>query len=172
MKIGRQKNGILTMRKVISEKGKKTIETFVKENLSGRVNESTVQAYIDMAKSNMDIHGGLPSLEISMCFSLTGDEESLDLEKDDVAYEECIFDNADELCAIFGKDILAGLEKSGLEKQPENSGEIRLASVIVPYDGYDFRVSAVKKSPPGENAGADFYRVEFLGVEKEKALTD
>ena len=68
------------MRKVISEKGKKTIEAFVKENLSGRVNESTVQAYIDMAKSNMDIHGGLPSLEISMCFSLTGDEESLDLE--------------------------------------------------------------------------------------------
>ena len=160
------------MRKVISEKGKKTIEAFVRENLSGRVNESTVQAYIDMAKSNMDIHGGLPSLEISMCFSLTGDEESLDLEKDDVAYEECIFENADELCAVFGKDILGLLKKVGDEKQPENSGEMRQATAVVPYDGYDFRVSAVKKSQPEDNTGAVFYRVEFLGVEKEKSLTD
>ena len=119
-------NGMLSMRKVISEKGKKTIEAFVKENLSGRVNESTVQAYIDMAKSNMDIHGGLPSLEISMCFSLTGDEESLDLEKDDVAYEDCVFDNADELCAVFGKEILDALKKAGFEKQTENFGEIWL----------------------------------------------
>ena len=165
-------NGMLSMRKVISEKGKKTIEAFVKENLSGRVNESTVQAYIDMAKSNMDIHGGLPSLEISMCFSLTGDEESLDLEKDDVAYEDCIFDNADELCAVFGKEILDALKKAGFEKQTENFGEIWQACANISHDGYEFRVCAVKKTQPEKNDSADFYRVEFLGTEAEKSLTD
>ena len=155
------------MQKVISEKGKKTIEAFVKENLSGTVNDSTVQAYIDMAKSNMDIHGGLPSLEISMCFSLTGDEESLDLEKDDIAYEDCIFNNADELCAVFGKEILASLKKAGFEKQMENSGEIWQACVDILYDGYDFRVCAVKKKQAEKDKGADFYRVEFLGTKAE-----
>ena len=163
---------MLTMKKVISEKGRKTIEAFVKENLSGRVNDSTIQAYIDMAKSNMDIHGGLPSLEISMCFSLTGDEESLDFEKDDVAYEDGIFDNADGLCAVFGKEILTGLKKAGYEKKPENSGEIWQAVVNISYDGYDFRVCAVKKTPPEKDAMPDFYRVEFLGTEVEKAPAD
>lgn len=160
------------MRKVISEKGRKTIEAFVKENLSGRVNDSTIQAYIDMAKSNMDIHGGLPSLEISMCFSLTGDEECLELEKDDVAYEDRIFDNADELCTVFGKEILNGLEKAGVEKQSGNSGEIRQASVKVTYDGYDFRIVAVKKSDGGKMAVPDFYQLEFLGPTAEKSLQD
>lgn len=165
-------NGMLTMQKMISEKGKKTIEAFVKDNFSGRVNDSTIQAYIDMAKSNMDIHGGLPTLEISMCFSLTGDEESLDLEKDDIAYENCVFDNADELCAVFGKEILDSLNKAGFEKQPENSGEIWQAYIDIPYDGYDFRVCAVKKTQPEKAGGADFYRVEFLGIQAEKFLTD
>ena len=156
------------MRKVISEKGRRTIETFVKENLSGRVNESTIQAYIDMARSNMDIHGGLPSLEISMCFSLTGDEESLDLEKDDVAYENCVFENADELCAVFGREILSGLDAAGFEKNTGNPEENWQAVLSVPYDGYAFRVTALKKTKP-ENAGsADFFTVEFLGSHSEK----
>lgn len=154
-------NGMLSMRKVISEKGKKTIEAFVKENLSGRVNESTVQAYIDMAKSNMDIHGGLPSLEISMCFSLTGDEESLDLEKDDVAYEDCVFDNADELCAVFGKEILDALKKAGFEKQTENFGEIWQACANISHDGYEFRVCAVKKTQPEKKIARTFTRSSF-----------
>ena len=34
--------GMQTMRKTINEAGKKAIETFVRENLSGRVNEETV----------------------------------------------------------------------------------------------------------------------------------
>ncbi len=157
------------MRKVISEKGKKAIETFVKENLSGRVNESTVQAYIDMAKSNMDIHGGLPSLEISMCFSLTGEGECLELEKDDIAYEDCIFDNADELCAVFGREILSGLDKAGFKKDPANPEENWRASVNIPFDGYDFRVSAVKKTQPEKSDEADFYQVEFLGTGTEQA---
>ena len=165
-------SGMSGMRKVISEKGKKAIETFVKENLSGRVNDSTIQAYIDMAKSNMDIHGGLPSLEISMCFSLTGDEESLDLEKDDVTYEDCIFDNADELCAVFGKEILARLEKAGFVKHAENPEQIWQAFTHVAYDGYDFRVCAVKKTPPEKEGNADFYRAECLGTGVGKSLPD
>lgn len=116
-----------------------------------------------MAKSNMDIHGGLPSLEISMCFSLTGDEESLDLEKDDVAYEDCIFNSADELCAVFGKEILASLKKAGFEKQMENSGEIWQACVDILYDGYDFRVCAVKKKQAEKMRGRIFTGSNFWG---------
>lgn len=160
------------MRKVISEKGKKAIEAFVKDNLSGRVNESTVQAYIDMARSNMEIHGGLPSLEISMCFSLTGEEESLDLEKDDIAYEDSVFKNADELCAVFGEEILSRLKNAAFEKRLENSEENWQASVNMPFDGYDFMVTAVKKTQPGKNEGADFYDVRFLGITREKAVSD
>lgn len=160
------------MRKVISEKGKKAIETFVKENLSGRVNETTVQAYIDMAKSNMDIHGGLPSLEISMCFSLTGDEECLELEKDDVAYEDCVFDDPQELAAVFGEKILDALSGAVPEEKDENPEGFRPATVKVPFDGYDFRITAVKKNGNGKNTGADLYRVEFLGAGTGKECSD
>ena len=160
------------MHKVISEKGKKAIEAFVKDNLSGRVNESTVQAYIDMAKSNMDIHGGLPSLEISMCSSLTGEEESLDLEKDDVAYADCVFNSADELCAVFGKKVLSELNKARFEKHPENVQENGQASVKISFDGYDFSVTAVKNTHTEKSDRADFYEVRFLGVAPEKAVSD
>ncbi len=152
------------MQKIISEKGRKTIEAFVKENLSGRVNESTIQAYIDMAKSNMDIHGGLPSLEISMCFSLTGDEESLDLEKDDVTYEDCVFDDAEALCTVFGDGILSGLDRAGFEKNTAAGEENWRSSVRVAYDGYEFLVTAVKRTPPQNAGDVDFYKAECLGI--------
>lgn len=37
-----------------------------------------------MAESRMKIYGGLPSLEITMCCSLTGESEYLELSEDDV----------------------------------------------------------------------------------------
>ena len=54
------------MSRTINEAGKKAIADFVRENLAGNVTDQTIQSYIDMAESRMKIHGGLPSLEITM----------------------------------------------------------------------------------------------------------
>jgi len=72
------------MRRTINEAGKKAIAEFVRENLAGNVTDQTVQSYIDMAESRMKIHGGPPSLEITMCCSLSGDTEYLELSEDEV----------------------------------------------------------------------------------------
>ncbi len=74
----------LFMTKRINEAGKKAIEHFVRENLAGNITDQTIQSYIDMAESRMKIYGGLPSLEITMCCSLTGESEYLELSEDDV----------------------------------------------------------------------------------------
>ena len=148
------------MQKIINEAGKKAIETFVRENLSGRVSDETVQSYVFTAESQMKIHGGLPSLEISMCFSLTGESEYLDLEDSDVSYEDCILESAEELAGVFGAGIEAQLEKAGYEKRMRETGECQEATVKVPYDGYLFSVTAVKSTPDGK---AGFYEVKCLG---------
>ena len=158
--------GIETMRKIISEAGKKAIETFVRENLSGRVNEETVRAYVEMAKSQMDIHKTLPSLEISMCFSLTGESEYLELEADDVGYEDCLMETAEEVADVFGSGIADLLARADQIKRVTASGERWEATVKVPFDGYLFSVTAVKSSPGGK---ADCYEVTCLGSETSAA---
>ena len=155
-------NGISTMQKIINEAGKKAIEAFVRENLSGRVSDDTVQSYIGMAESQMKIHGGLPSLEISMCFSLTGEPEYLDLEASEVSYEDAILEDAEELAGVFGGEIRARLEKAGWVRRASESGECRTATVSAPYDGYLFSVTAVSSSLDGK---PDFYEVKCLGCE-------
>ncbi|MGN0918406.1 MAG: hypothetical protein ACI4NO_04580 [Oxalobacter sp.] len=72
------------MGRIINEAGKKAIADFVCENLAGNVSDQTIQSYIDMAESRMKIYGGLPSLEITMCCSLSGDTEYLELSEDEV----------------------------------------------------------------------------------------
>lgn len=72
------------MGRTINEAGKKAIADFVRENLAGNVSDQTIQSYIDMAESRMKIYGGLPSLEITMCCSLSGDTEYLELSEDEV----------------------------------------------------------------------------------------
>ncbi|MBS7404915.1 MAG: hypothetical protein KIG22_03135, partial [Oxalobacter sp.] len=95
------------MQKIISESGKRTIEAFVRENLAGRVSDETIAAYVGMAESQMKIHGGLPCLEISMCFSLTGDQESLELDESDVTYADCVLEGDVALADVFGGDFPA-----------------------------------------------------------------
>ncbi len=73
------------MGRVINEVGKKAIADFVRENLAGNVSDAVIQSYIDMAQSRMEIYGGLPSLEITMCCSLSGDAEYLELSEDEVS---------------------------------------------------------------------------------------
>ncbi len=72
------------MGKTINEAGKKTIASFVRENLAGDISDETIQSYIEMAESRMKIYGGLPSLEIAMCCSLSGETEYLELSEDEV----------------------------------------------------------------------------------------
>ncbi len=72
------------MGRTINEAGKKAIADFVRENLAGNVTDQTIQSYIDMAESRMKIHGGPPSLEITMCCSLSGETEYLELTEEDV----------------------------------------------------------------------------------------
>ncbi len=154
------------MRKIINEAGKKIIAAFVRENLSGHVSEETVKSYIDMAESQMVIHGGLPSLEISMCFSLTGTTECLELDEDEVSYENCILDNREALTDIFGSQTAEHFVNAEYEKQMMASGKCWVATVTTSYDGYRFSVTAVKTSLNGK---VDFYEVKCLGLEKKKA---
>ncbi len=76
------------MKAVINEAGKKAIEEFVRENLAGNVTDDTVQSYIDMAACRMKAYGGLPTLEITMCCSLSGETEYLELSEDEVTRVE------------------------------------------------------------------------------------
>ena len=158
-------NGAGNMRKIINEAGKEAIGAFVRENLSGRVGDETVKSYIDMAESQMVIHGGLPCLEISMCFSLTGMTEYLELDADEVSYEDCVFDSAEALAGIFGADTAARLAGAVYEKRMTESGERHEAMVTVSHDGYRFSVTAVRMSPDGD---ANFYEVKCLGPDNRK----
>lgn len=149
------------MEKVINEAGKKAIEVFVKENLSGHVSDETVKSYIEMARNRMMVHGGLPSLEISMCFSLTGTEEYLELEPDEVTYKDCVFNDSASLSEVFGAELIASLGNARVyEKRSTESGKRYEASVIAVYDGYRFSVTAVKFSEEGK---VSFYEVKCLG---------
>lgn len=149
------------MEKIINEAGKKAIEAFVKENLSGHVSDETVKSYIEMAENRMTIHGGLPSLEISMCFSLTGTEEYLELEADEVTYRDCVFNDTESLSDVFGADTAASFANAAVYgKRMAESGERYEASVTALYDGYRFSVTAVKSSADGK---VDFYEVKCLG---------
>ena len=151
------------MRKIINKAGQETIENFVRENLSGRISEETVQSYIATAESRMKIYGGLPSLEISMCFSLTGESEYLELEESEVGYEDCIMESAEELAGIFGQEIRTRLQGAGDEKRLAESDGRREATVRASYDGYLFSVTAVRSSPDGETG---FYEVKCLGLDR------
>lgn len=134
------------MRKIISESGKQTIGAFVRENFAGRVSDETVAAYVGMAESQMQIHGGLPCLEISMCFSLTGDQESIELDESDVTYADCVLDGDAALADVFGGDFPARVHATG-----EAEGV---------YDGYRFSVKAQEGDAPD---GAVRYAVHCLG---------
>lgn len=158
-------NGAGIMRKIINEAGKKAIGAFVRENLSGRVSEETVKSYVDMAESQMVIHGGVPCLEISMCFSLTGMTEYLELDADEVSYEDCVFDSAEALAGVFGAGTAARLASVVYEKQVTASEECHKAMITVSHDGYRFSVTAVRMSPGGD---ADFYEVRCLGPDSRK----
>ena len=152
------------MHKIVNEAGRKAIEAFVRENLSGRVSDQTVQSYIDTAESQMKIHGGLPSLEISMCFSLTGVSEYLDLEEDEVSYADCVLDSAEALAGVFGEETGARLEKAGYGKRVGGPDECREATVEASCDGYLFSVTAVKPSP---DAKPGFYEIKCLGRNRQ-----
>ena len=76
------------MKTIINEAGRKAIAEFLRENLAGNVTEETVEAYVKMAAQRMQAYGGLPSLEITMCSSLTGEVEYLELSEDDVTKVE------------------------------------------------------------------------------------
>ncbi len=153
------------MRKIINEAGKKAIGAFVRENLSGRVGEEMVKSYVDMAENQMRVQGGLPCLEISMCFSLTGVTEYLELDADEVSYEDCVFDSAGALAGVFGADMAGRFASAVYEKRMTASGERREAMVTVFHDGYRFSVTAVRMSPDGD---ADFYEVKCLGPDGRK----
>lgn len=151
------------MEKVINEAGKKAIEVFVRENLAGHVSDETVKSYIEMAGNRMAVYGGLPSLEISMCFSLTGTEEYLELEADEVTYKDCIFNDSQSLSDVFGAEIIASFGNvSVYEKHNTESGERYEATVTALFDGYRFSVTAVKSSAEGK---VDFYEVKCLGLD-------
>ncbi len=139
-------NGMTSMQKIISETGKRTIGAFVRENLAGRVSDETVAAYVGMAESQMKIHGGLPCLEISMCFSLTGDQESLELDAEDVTYADCVLEGDAALADVFGADFPARLKTAG-----EAEGV---------HDGYRFAVKVLQGAASG---GVTHYAVHCLG---------
>lgn len=138
-------NGMTSMQKIISESGKRTIEAFVRENLAGRVSDETIAAYVGMAESQMKIHGGLPCLEISMCFSLTGDQESLELDESDVTYADCVLEGEAALADVFGADFPTRLQAA------------RKAEGV--HDGYHFAVEKESGAPDG----AARYAVHCLG---------
>ena len=139
-------NGMTSIQKIISDTGKRTIGAFVRENLAGRVSDETVAAYVGMAESQMKIHGGLPCLEISMCFSLTGDQESLELDESDVTYADCVLEGDAALADVFGGDFPARLQAA------------RKAEGV--YDGYRFAVKVLQGAASG---GVTHYAVHCLG---------
>lgn len=152
------------VRKIINEAGKEAIGVFVRENLSGRVNDETVKSYIDMAESQMVIHGGLPCLEISMCFSLTGMTEYLELDADEVGYENAVFESPEALAEVFGAETAARFAGAVYEKRVTESGERHEAAITVSHDGYRFCVTAVKASLAG---GIGFYEATCLGPDEQ-----
>lgn len=76
------------MKTIINEKGKKAIAEFLKENLAGTVTDETVEVYARMAANRMETYGGLPSIELTMCSSMTGEAEYLELSEDEVTQVE------------------------------------------------------------------------------------
>lgn len=148
------------MRKRVREKGIEAIGAFIRENLAGRVSPEVVRAYVEMAENQMAAEGGLPCLEISMCFSLSGMPEYLELASDEVGYDDGETDRASEVADWFGQAFLARLTAL-----PGTACE-------GVFDGYRFAVTAVAPSPqaPMRFAWHCLGPVAEAAPEEEKAV--